>query len=194
MTSLYPLVMFFSLAVFRFPLRYLSIFIIVFAVIYLVIHVHQKKKSVIIFISPILLICIGIVCFFLDDDMVFKFYPVLANTAYLIIFGTSLLVPPPFVLSFVNLFVKSIRNTLPKKRLEQYCRRATAAWCVFFVLDGIAAFFTVFRVSDLVWGIYNGGITYAVMGIIFVCQITRFKGIAKQEKIQTEKNEEEATG
>jgi uncharacterized membrane protein len=51
---------------------------------------------------------------------------------------------------------------------------------VFFVLDGIAALITVFYGSDLIWGIYNGGITYAMMGLIFIGEFIILKKVKKK--------------
>jgi acyl-coenzyme A synthetase/AMP-(fatty) acid ligase len=62
---------------------------------------------------------------------------------------------------------KSIKGSLAEKRIEAYCGKVTLVWCGFFVLNGATALYTVFWASDAVWSIYNGGISYILMGILF---------------------------
>jgi uncharacterized membrane protein len=53
-------------------------------------------------------------------------------------------------------------------------------WCVFFSLDAVVAAITVFWASKLIWGIYNGGVTYILMGGIFAGQYIIIKVIEKK--------------
>jgi uncharacterized membrane protein len=181
---LYPVVIFCSLVIFKFPLRYLSVFVIIFASVYIFMNNrnYQGKNRWMMFLSPVLLFGIGITCLLVNSSLILKIYPALSDMAYLIIFGISFFAPPPIVYNFAVLVDKSFKTSMPKERLDKYCRDMTIVWCVFFVLDGIIALTTVFLASDLVWGIYNGGISYAAMGLIFVVEFTIYKVICRQER------------
>jgi uncharacterized membrane protein len=135
-------------------------------------HNYKGKHKAVVLISPVILCCIGIICLITKSSLTLKIYPALADMVYLVIMGTSILIPPPVVVYFINMFDKKIKDNLPAAFFDQYCRKAAIIWCVFFVFDGVMAAVTVFWNPgfwdpDLVWGIYNGGITYVLMGLIF---------------------------
>jgi acyl-coenzyme A synthetase/AMP-(fatty) acid ligase/3-hydroxymyristoyl/3-hydroxydecanoyl-(acyl carrier protein) dehydratase len=71
------------------------------------------------------------------------------------------------IFRFAVLWDKTLRGSLAEKRVEAYCRKVTLVWCLFFVINGGIAVFTVFFASDALWSLYNGGISYIVMGILF---------------------------
>ncbi|MDR3336779.1 MAG: acyl-CoA synthetase, partial [Treponema sp.] len=110
---------------------------------------------------------IGLVCFFTNSSLVLKLYPVLMNVLFLCIFGITLFVPPVIIFRIATLQDKTIRGSLAEKRIEAYCRKVTLVWCGFFVLNGGTAVYSVFWASDAFWSLYNGGISYIIMGIIF---------------------------
>jgi uncharacterized membrane protein len=179
---LYPVLVFSALVIFKLSIRYLSVFIIALTVVYFLVHRHnyRGRHTVVVFISPILLCCIGIVCLITKSSLTLKIYPALADLIYLVIMGTSILIPPPVVFYFINMFDKTIKEHVKPEFLEQYCRKAAIVWCVFFVFDGAVSLVTVFLGSDIIWGIYNGGITYILMGLIFVGEYFILKIIEKK--------------
>ena len=168
---LYPLFVFCALVVFKLPIRYLSIGIIIFAIAYSVINRRQYKgkNTAALFISPLILCAIGAVSFCLDDVIAIKLYPALADLAYLTIMITSFFFPPPLAYYFIDIFDKSMKTVIPKQRFDLYCFRASVVWCAYFVVDGIIATLTVtiYLDNEFIWGVYNAGITYVIMGIIF---------------------------
>jgi hypothetical protein len=89
------------------------------------------------------------------------------NGAFLAAFGSTLFAPPVMIFRFATLQDKSIKGSLAEKRIAAYCRKVTWVWCGFFVLNGSIAFYTVFFASDALWSIYNGGISYILIGILF---------------------------
>ena len=46
----------------------------------------------------------------------------------------------------------------------------TIVWCCFFIINGGIAAYTTFFCSREVWALYNGGISYALMGTLFVVE------------------------
>jgi uncharacterized membrane protein len=191
---LYPVLIFLSLVVFKLPIRYLSIFVILFASFYIFINAknfHGKNRALV-FLCPAILFCIGIICLLVNASLLLKIYPMLADIVYLLIFSISLFIKPPIVYQFASILDKAIDNRLSKTLLEQWCKKTTIIWCVFFVADGLIAFLTVSWVHadidilgikpDVIWGIYNGGVSYAAMGVIFIAQFIDYKIICKRER------------
>lgn len=188
---LYPLLVFCALVVFKLPIKYLSVCIVAFAIIYIVLNrKHNKggKNRAVLFISPVILCAIGSVSLLTDDALILKLYPALADLAYFTIWVTSFFLPPPLAYYFIEIFDKSIKDKIPHKPFEMYCHRATIVWCVFFVIDGCIAAATALWNGDLilgwkkdtVWGVYNAGISYIMMGLIFAGEFILLKVIQKK--------------
>jgi uncharacterized membrane protein len=167
---LYPLLVFCALVVFNLPIRYLSIGIIAFAVAYSVINSRhcRGRRGAVLFLSPAILCAIGAVSLFMGDSpLVLKLYPALADLAYLTILTASFFVPPPLAYYFIEIFDRTIKDRIPGPKFDRYCFRATLVWCVFFVIDGVIALLTALFGSNIIWAVYNSGITYVLMGLIF---------------------------
>jgi uncharacterized membrane protein len=179
---LYPVCIFFSLVIFKVRVRYISVFIILFAAAYLLFGLQTSKNDSgrhkwTIFMCPALLLALAVVCFTLDTSLALKLYPFLSDFVYLAAFGSSLIAPPPIVYHYVVTLDKNADDRLPVEILSWYCRVMTLVWCVFFALDAVAAYITVRMGSDIIWGIYNGGVSYACMGLILLVQVIIYKNL-----------------
>jgi acyl-CoA synthetase (AMP-forming)/AMP-acid ligase II/3-hydroxymyristoyl/3-hydroxydecanoyl-(acyl carrier protein) dehydratase len=104
----------------------------------------------------------------------------LINAALLCAFGFTFFSPPVMVFRLASLQDKTISGSLAEKRIEKYCRKVTLVWCVFFILNGGIALGTVFFASGKVWSVYNGGISYILMGLLFAGEFVVRKIIDKK--------------
>jgi len=166
----YPLLVFCALVVFKLPRSYFSIGLIIFAIAYsLVNRQHYKgKKTIGLFVTPIILCAIGVISLInSDSDFFFYLYPALADLAFLVIWVTSFFFPPSFAFYFIDIIDKTMKTVVPKHRFEVYCFRATIAWCIYFVVDGLISVITVYYAPIHWWYKYNALITYIIMGLIF---------------------------
>jgi uncharacterized membrane protein len=91
-----------------------------------------------------------------------KLYPVLINGVMLGIFGYSLISPP----SLIERFARMKEPNLPAAGVA-YTRRVTQVWCAFFLINGSIALATALWASTAVWTLYNGVISYVLMGLLF---------------------------
>ncbi len=48
-----------------------------------------------------------------------------------------------------------------------YCRKVTMIWCGFFVVNGSIALVTALLGDIKIWTLYNGFISYLLMGLLF---------------------------
>jgi uncharacterized membrane protein len=89
-------------------------------------------------------------------------YPVVVNVVLLFVFALSLYRQQTIV-------EKIARLRDPKfSDLEiPYARKVTLAWVIFFTINGCAAFVTVLIEDKFYWSIYNGAISYVLMGLMF---------------------------
>ena len=93
----------------------------------------------------------------------------------LIVFGSTLFLKPNIIFRFATLADKSIAGSSYENQVRLYCKKVTIVWCCFFILNGTAAALTTFadklfgldqEQARRVWAVYNGGISYALMGIV----------------------------
>jgi uncharacterized membrane protein len=92
-------------------------------------------------------------------------YPVVVNFGLLAIFASSVIHPPTVIERIAKL-----RHELNADGVR-YTRNVTLAWCVFFLLNGSVALWTALYASIEMWTLYNGFISYLLMGGLFVGEI-----------------------
>jgi uncharacterized membrane protein len=91
-----------------------------------------------------------------------KFYPVVINASLLALFGATLWRPP----SMVERLARLSQPSLPPHVVD-YTRKVTMVWCGFFVVNGTVAAMTAVWGSEATWALYNGGVAYGAMGLLF---------------------------
>lgn len=93
-------------------------------------------------------------------------YPVFMNALMFSLFAASLLHPP----SAIERLARLRHPDLPPEgvaTMVPYTRRVTQIWCGFFVANGGIAAWTAFAASRETWVLYNGLISYLLMGMLF---------------------------
>lgn len=97
---------------------------------------------------------------------ILKYYPAFVSLLMLSIFGHSLWFPPTYVEKIARLY----EPNLPQKAII-YTRRVTIVWCGFFLLNGTIACLTARYLPERMWMLYNGGISYLLMGGLFAGEL-----------------------
>ncbi|MDR2864453.1 MAG: AMP-binding protein [Spirochaetaceae bacterium] len=121
---------------------------------------------------------IALIVFFAKELAFLQLYPVIINLIMLFVFGISFFIPPVIIFRFATLGDKSIKGSPAEKQIYRYCRKVTLVWCLFFVGNGAFALFTFFSKSKILWLIYNGFISYILIGILIFGEM----GIRKMMK------------
>jgi len=188
--AVYPVVVFYFLVIQKTPLRLISLFVIGFAMLAFIAatsrqgrrSAEEAKKNRItpVFLPSLFLFGIGIACLITDSDILLKLYPLLINLLFLGTFTLTLFQPPAMIYRFAILADKTISGSPGEKQIAAYCKKVTIVWICFFVLNGSAAAWTIFFGSDLVWSIYNGGISYILMGTLFAGEFMVRKMVQKK--------------
>ncbi len=114
--------------------------------------------------APLMLVGIGFcgIAIWSNQLLTLRFYPVLMNLTSLLIFSWSLWSPP----SLIERLARIQHPDLPPEGVS-YTRKVTQVWCGFFVVNGGIALFTALWGSFELWSLYNGLISYLLMGILF---------------------------
>jgi uncharacterized membrane protein/acyl-coenzyme A synthetase/AMP-(fatty) acid ligase len=167
--ALYPGFIFYFLVIRKIPLRLFSLFVVVFALLVFITGTSAKRKTkgVSFFWNSALLLGLGGLCFILNSAIILKLYPLLMNILFLAAFGSTLFFPPTMIFRFATMQDKSIKGSLNEKRVAAYCRKVTYVWCGFFIVNGSIAAWTIFSGSDTQWSVYNGLISYILIGTLF---------------------------
>lgn len=189
---LYPLLVFTLLVVFKLPLKLLSLCVIALAAA-LFLSVSAKKGNKNLDWKPlatsILFFLAGLLCFMTDEAIFLKLYPVAINLIFLAFFGSTLIRGPNMIFRFATLADKSVKGSFHEKKVENYCRKVTIIWCIFFIFNGSIATLTVFagkifgitaENADRIWSLYNGGISYILMGVLFAAEFIVRKFVDKK--------------
>jgi uncharacterized membrane protein len=106
---------------------------------------------------------LAVASFWGNQVMPLKLYPLLVNVVMLCVFSISLVYPP----SVIERLARLHEPDLPPTGVA-YTRRVTQVWCGFFVVNGGISLLTVFWATDAGWALYNGLISYLLMGVLFV--------------------------
>lgn len=185
LSVLYPVIVFVFLYFLKTPVRFLSIFIIIVAFgIFLSLTARKKdgQKTVLDarqIITPILLLTAGLLCLLTNKILFLKLYSVFLSGIFLFLFGSTLFFEPTIIFRFATLGDKSIIGSSYEDDVKKYCRTVTVIWCIFFVINGSLSTITAFsrdifhitqEEADKVWTIYNGAISYVLMGLLFAVE------------------------
>ncbi|MFQ2314398.1 hypothetical protein ACSZME_20185 [Aeromonas dhakensis] len=87
------------------------------------------------------------------------YYPLAVSLCLLCLFGWSLTRP----MSLVERLARLQDPALPAAAIG-YTRRVTQVWCGFFVINGALAAFTIWHGDLALWSLYNGFVSYLLMG------------------------------
>ncbi|MCR5187609.1 MAG: AMP-binding protein [Treponema sp.] len=140
---------------------------------------EKKKLDWKTLLRSALFLAAGLFCFITGKEIFLKLYSVVISATFLLVFASTLFFGPNIIFRFATLADRKILGSSYEKQVELYCKKVTIVWCCFFVLNGSAAAITTFadKIFGLspekareIWAIYNGGISYALMGILFVVE------------------------
>ncbi len=123
---------------------------------------HAKREDLLAVLRvPLVVLGVLLLAVVTDQERYFFLIPVLINVALLGTFLGSLR-GVPIIERFARMQEPDLSD--PKRR---HCRQVTVAWCVFFAINGAVA--AALAAAPMAWwAAYNGGIAYALMGLMFV--------------------------
>jgi len=97
----------------------------------------------------------------LRETSMLLYYPVAVNVLLLGLFFSSLFAGQ----SLIERFARLSEPDLPPEGVV-YTRRVTQVWCLFFVCNGSFALYTCLKGDVSLWALYNGGISYLLIGLL----------------------------
>ena len=110
-----------------------------------------------------------------NTELGLKLYPVVISASFLLIFAYSLFKPP----SIIERLARLQEPDLPEEGVL-YTRTVTKVWCGFIIVNILISLYTVFYSSLKIWTLYNGFISYLLMGSLFLGELTYRKWVLKK--------------
>lgn len=102
----------------------------------------------------------------LDDPRLVLATPVVINLGLLATFGASLRGVP-----MAERFARLQLGDDISEAQKRHCRQATWAWVIFFAANASVAAALVLHGDVQAWAAYNGGVAYALMGLMFAGEL-----------------------
>ncbi|MBW8309794.1 MAG: hypothetical protein K0M45_09235 [Candidatus Paracaedibacteraceae bacterium] len=92
-------------------------------------------------------------------------YPVAINLMVAGAFGVSLLYPP----SLIERIARQMKHNLDERGIA-YTRQVTKVWFGFGLMNTGISFLTALHGDLKIWALYNGFISYLLMGSLFIVE------------------------
>ncbi|SEF59994.1 COG4648 family protein [Marinobacterium lutimaris] len=109
---------------------------------------------------------LAVLSLILPAEQSMKLYPVLMSLAMLLLFGSSLIKGP----TLVERIARLKEPDLPPEGVR-YTRQVTRVWTVFFAANATIAMATVLSNDDQLWALYNGLISYLLVGMLMLGEL-----------------------
>ena len=127
-------------------------------------------------IIPVFITVSVFVLFYIKRFIFLKFYPPVCNLFIFLIFFISLFKKE----TIIQKIAKALDGELSKKQII-YTRYVTYAWCVLTFFNFVVSIWTIF-LSDKIWLLFNGCISYILIGLLFIIEylirtVLRKKGL-----------------
>jgi len=142
-----------------------------------VIRFFLSKDQIFLPLTIFTLLC-GTLTLLLQNALWLKFYPVLMSLGSASVFAYTLIRPPTMIERFARLH----QLDLPESGVR-WTRQVTKVWCGFLVFNAFVALITVF-LSTQIWALYNGFISYVLMGILLLGEFVLRRSHQQQEHSQ----------
>ncbi len=122
----------------------------------------QKNKQLGLMLSVTGIVLCGLSALFKNYHALL-YYPVVVNITLLGVFGYSLYRPPTMIERFARLQQPDLTPFG-----QRYTFRVTQIWCLFFIINGSIALFSVLWGDMVLWAWWNGFISYLLIGCLLV--------------------------
>lgn len=116
-------------------------------------------------LSMAVLLVVSVTAIFADQLTGVLFYPVWMNAALLLVFVGSLWRKPSVITRLATLMEGSL-----SEKAVAYTEKVTMVWAVFFLMNGAIALATAVHGDIELWTLYNGFISYVLIGLLFVVE------------------------
>ena len=129
------------------------------------------------FLPPLVGIGVAVIAVaLLDASVAARAYPVIMSLGMAAAFGLSLRRPPSLVEA-----IAALTEPDPSPAARRYMRRVTLLWCVFLLGNAAVSAATLASDDLRLWTLYNGLISYLLMGLLFAGELAVRRVVRRRE-------------
>jgi len=160
----YPILIYYFVE--DFPAFYLTGFLISLLLLRAIFPLFGKNKTlnfpqkISLFLAIFMAICMGGL-YAWNSQRAPLLYPVVMSLTIATIFGSTLLNPPSMIERFARLSEPNLNEAG-----VIYTRKVTFVWVLFCLINAVFSFITVILNDLKLWTLYNGCISYVLMGLL----------------------------
>jgi len=118
------------------------------------------------FYGSLCLMAFSLLSIILNNNGWLKLYPIIISLMFFVVFFSSLFSDKTTIQRFAEIKEKNI-----DAKKQSYMYKLTIIWCVFFVINTIISTYTMLYLSFQQWTLYNGFISYILMGTLIVLEL-----------------------
>ncbi|MBL4774272.1 MAG: septation protein IspZ [Alcanivoracaceae bacterium] len=126
----------------------------------------QSQIAKIGFYGSLCLMAFSFLSIVLNNNGWLKLYPIIISLMFFVVFFSSLFSDKTTIQRFAEIKEKNI-----DAKKQSYMYKLTIIWCVFFVINMIISTYTMLYLSFQQWTLYNGFISYIIMGLLIVIEL-----------------------
>lgn len=158
----YPLLVYFGLNAIR-PEWLIAGLLLLVLLRYLVVPARGRRMAAL----SLIVVAIAVVAVMLlaGEVTALRFYPVAVNAVVFAAFAVSLLSKQPLIERIAR-----VREPELPAHAVIYTRRLTVAWSVLIFCNGLVALYTALFSSMAIWALYNGLLSYLILGAFFLLE------------------------
>jgi uncharacterized membrane protein len=162
----YPVIVWIGLT--RLGTRAVSVMVLALLVPMLAIRLRKADRATFwsIVRVPIAILTLVVLGAITQDARFVLAMPVVINVVLLATFGETLRAGQT---PMIERFARLVETDLSEPKIA-HCRSWTQRWCVFFALNASVALALGLFATPFVWAAYNGGIAYALIGVMFAIE------------------------
>jgi len=156
----YPVIVYLGLQ--QAELGWLGSFLILIGLLRLILFRDRDRGSLVSLLLILMLMLAGTHALLSESAAGLRHYPVAVNALFLLFFASSLYREQTVIEQIARRQDPGLSTAG-----VAYTRKVTIAWCVFFLTNGLIAFYTALWASLETWALYNGLVAYLLMGLLF---------------------------
>ena len=114
--------------------------------------------------APVVFTLCLVTIFYFKRYILIKYYPPVMNGFIFSVFFISLFCKGTVIQKIARIMEGGLNE-----KISEYTRNLTYVWCVFLFINFLISILTIF-LSDRIWIIYNGFVSYFLVGLMFVIE------------------------
>lgn len=144
---------------------------VVFGIAQLIyVAIREKRLDKFVLFDTGLIVILGLISVFLNNDIFFKLKPGLIGIILVAILGVSAFTPSNFLFNMSKRYVKGVEFSDEQVAMM---KRSTKVMFFIFLFHTLLTFYSAFYMSKEAWAFISGGLFYILFGVYFLYELIK---------------------